>query len=194
MPWHKCLFFLSSLFLGAPAFAQVEPNPTQLNEDYSGKQSAEWEKIQLDLGAVKGKLEAQTSLVMTLIEAKNSLKGEALDSKLDELKTEYQKLQKITESYNRMNQEYLTKFPERGIKDRRTYRRLKTKSLQAIENEMTIQGRVNRLHTKILSQYPKTKIPVKKTIVVVKSQDATKVDSQKAPEKNDVTEQIKLKK
>ena len=194
MPWRKCLFFLSSLFLGAPAFAQVEPNPTQLNEDYSGKQSAEWEKIQLDLGAVKGKLEAQTSLVMTLIEAKNSLKGEALDSKLDELKTEYQKLQKITESYNRMNQEYLTKFPERGIKDRRTYRRLKTKSLQAIENEMTIQGRVNRLHTKILSQYPKTKIPVKKTIVVVKSQDATKVDSQKAPEKNDVTEQIKLKK
>lgn len=192
MHCRNYLLFILSLLLAAVAFSQEEPNPNSLNEDYSGKQSTEWEKIQQDLVTVKGKLEAQTSMVLSLIEAKNSLKGKALDGKLDELKIEHQKLQKYTEEYNRKNHEYLTKFPERGIKDRRTYRRLKAKSLQAFENEMTIQGRVNRLHAKILSQYPKKKTEIKS--LVLKSQDATKVDSLRAPEKSDVTDQIQFKK
>lgn len=188
------LLFNIFLFLTVPSFAQEEPNSAYLNKDYSGKQSAEWEKIQLELSTVKGKLEAQTTLVKNLIEAKNSLKGEALDLKLDELKTEYQKLRKYSEDYNRMNQEYLTKFPERGTKVRRTYKRLKTKSLQALENEMTVQGRVNRLHAKILTQYPKPKVTAKKPKATLKSRDATANESLKAPEKDDVTEQIQLKK
>lgn len=189
MPWRRCLLFSTFLFLTMSAFSQEEPNPAELNKDYSGKQSAEWEKIQLELSTVKGKLEAQTTLVKNLIEAKNSLKGEALDKKLDELKTEYAKLQKYTQEYNRMNQEYLTKFPERGTKVPRTYKRLKAKSLQALENEMTVQGRVNRLHSKILSQYPKTKVTVKKSNAAPASGD-----SLKPTEKNDVTDQIQLKK
>ena len=194
MLWRSCLLISTFLFLSLPAFAQEEPSAAFTNKDYSGKQSADWEKIQLELSTVKGKLESQTSLVKNLIEAKNSLKGEALDLKLDELKTEYQKLQKYTEEYNRMNQEYLTKFPERGTKVHRTYKRLKTKSLQAIENEMTVQGRVNRLHSKILSQYPKSKAAAKKPTTTLKSRDATVNESLKSSEKNEVTEQIQLKK
>ncbi len=194
MRLRNSLLISTFLLLTVPALAQEEPNAAFTNKDYSGKQSADWEKIQLELSTVKGKLESQTSLVKNLIEAKNSLKGEALDLKLDELKTEYQKLQKYTEEYNRMNQEYLTKFPERGTKVHRTYKRLKTKSLQAIENEMTVQGRVNRLHSKILTQYPKSKATTKKPAATLKSQDATVNESLKGTEKNDVTEQIQLKK
>lgn len=194
MHWRSCLLIGTFLLLIVPALAQEEPSAALLNEDYSGKQSADWEKIQLELSTVKGKLESQTSVVKNLIEAKNSLKGVALDLKLDELKTEYHKLKKYTEDYNRMNQEYLTKFPERGTKVHRTYKRLKTKSLQAIENEMTVQGRVNRLHSKILTQYPRSKAVAKKPATLIKSHDATVNESLKSTEKNEVTEQIQLKK
>lgn len=182
------------LLLAVSAQAQEEPNADLLNQNYSGKQSADWEKIQLELSTAKGKLEAQTSLVKNLIEAKNSLKGKVLDLKLVELKTEYQKLQKYTEEYNRINQEYLTKFPERGTKAHRTYRRMRTKSLQAIESELTVQGRVNRLHSKILMQYPKSKAAAKKPAATLISRDATATEGLKATEKNAVTEQIQLKK
>lgn len=194
MHWRSYLLLCTSLFLMAPSFAQEEPNSAYLNKDYSGKQSGEWEKIQLELGTRKGKLEAQITLVKNLIESKNSLKGEALDLKLGELKSEYQKLRKYTEDYNRMNQEYLTKFPERGTKVHRTYKRVKMKSLQALENEMTVQGRVNRLHSKILTQYPKSKAAAKKPITILKSHDATASESGKTVEKDNVTEQIQLKK
>lgn len=194
MHWHSALLIGIFLFVTVPSVAQEESNSATINQDYSGKQSGEWEKIQLELSTVKGKLESQAVIVKNLIEAKNSLKGEALDLKLEELKIEYQKLKKYTEDYNRMNQEYLTKFPERGTKVHRTYKRLKTKSLQALENEMTVQGRVNRLHSKILTQYPKSIVIAKKSKVSKKSDDATANENSKAIQKDEVTEQIQLKK
>lgn len=187
MQCRKITILLFILVGAGPVFPQ-DDRAASNTKDFSGKQSSEWEKIQLDLGALKGKLEAQTSIVKNLIEAKNHLKGEALDMKLEELKREYQKLRRLTGEYNLKNQEYLTKFPERGTKETRIYNRIKPKSLQALENELTIQGRVNRLHLKIQSQYPNTQTVKSKVRLKSVSQDDTKATSQ------DVTDQILIKK
>lgn len=194
MQCYKFLIGVFLLLMTSAVFSQESADPQSKNNEYSGKQSSDWEKIQLDLGTVKGKLEAQTGVVKNLIEAKNQLKGEALDLILEELKNEYQKLQKTTDDYNKLNQEYLTKFPERGTKVSRVYKRIKTKTLQAFENELTIRGRVGRLHNKILSQYPNSNIAPKKSRVKSQIQDKTKIDNSKKPDADDVTDQIKLKK
>ncbi len=188
------LILMFALILPARAAEDANDSSKTLQGDFSGNQNLEWEKIQQDLSNVKGKLESQTSLVKSLIESKNQLKGEALDQKLDELKSEFQKLQILTDRYNKINQDYLTKFPERGSREARLYKRIKIKSLQALENEMTIQGRVNRLHSKILSQYPGSVPNAKKVQIRQKSKEVIGSEVSKDPSGTDVTEQIKLNK
>lgn len=195
MQYYKRLVFFS-IFLAAGFSLSKEGKEVLSNKttDFSGKQSAEWEKIQSDLATVKGKLESQSGVVKGLIIKKNLLKGEELDSILDELKKEYERIETLTEEYNRINLEYLTKFPERGTKGLRIYKRIKAKSLQAYENELTVQGRVNRLRSKLLSQYPKTNKEPKNKKVIIHKADEDKNENSKNPELIDVTEPILIKK
>ncbi len=127
-----------------------------INENHSGKQSLNWEKTQLKLSIIKIRLDTQTALIKKLIADKTRLGGEDLAAKMEELRKEHQRLGKITDEYNQLNLEYLTKFPERGIKEGRVYKRIKPKSLQAYEQAHTVQGQVNKIHDKILRQYSKT--------------------------------------
>ena len=131
-------------------------------------------------------------LVGSLIAGKNQLSGEALALKMEELKKEYRKLETLTDEYNRLNLEYLTKFPERGTKEKRIYKRIKPKSLQALEEDLTVQGRVNRLQNKILNQYPNANATGKKK--KIKPEKKSEVENSKKPDLNDVTEQIIFKK
>ena len=105
-------------------------------------------------------------------------------------------LEKMVDEYNELNLEYLTKFPERGIKEKRIYTRVKSKSLQAFEVDQTLQGRVNKLQSKILTQYPKSteQLKNKKKKSNSKSLDAKKNSSEAEVKKDkDVTDQIILK-
>lgn len=196
MVCRKAVVFLFIFVNTCLVLAQHAEEPaaaSNAEKDYSGKQSLEWEKAQAELGTIKGKLDAQTGIVKGLLEKKSELKGEALDQNLDELKKEYQKLLQYTDEFNKLNMEYQTKYPERGTKEARIYKRIKPKSLQAMENEMTIQGRVNRLHSKILNQYPKNIQPVKKKKLIKRSDDKTDSENTKKPDEVDVTDQIIFK-
>lgn len=143
---------------GAPKKEEkpAEGAATTLNQDYSGKQNQDWEKAQAKLGAAKGKMDAQMALLQSLIADKERLKGKERADKVEELKSEHIKLRKYIEEYNELNDEFLTKFPEKGIKQSRIYKRVKPKTLKAYEEDMTVHGRVNKLHSKIMKQYPKT--------------------------------------
>ncbi len=132
------------------AFAQNE------SENYSGKQTQEWSEVQTKLGGLKMKLDTQDTVVKNLIIEKNSAVGTMQAQKIEELKKEYHKLQVMITDYNQLNTAYETKFPERGLNGNRIYRRVDPKSIERIENDMTLDGRLMRLQTKVLSQYPKT--------------------------------------
>ena len=163
-------------------------------KDFSGAQNSGWEKTQSELGDAKGKLDTQVSLVKTLIAEKNLLNGEALALKIDELKKVYKKLEVITEEYNRINLEYLTKFPERGVKEKRIYKRIQLKSLQNFEVDVTLQGRVNKLHKKILNQYPGANIEIKNKQSNSQDKSNIKKEESSKTKENDVTDQINFKK
>ncbi|MEQ1723409.1 MAG: hypothetical protein ABL930_09555 [Pseudobdellovibrio sp.] len=195
------LKFITSLFLvlfsTITSFAQTSEEAIDNNDkEYSGKQNQDWEKIQTKLGTMKSKLETQENIIKALIAEKLNLNGEALAVKMEQLKSEHYKFEKMVDEYNELNLQYLTKFPERGIKEKRIYTRMKSKSLQAFEDDQTLQGRVNKLQSKILTQYPKSteQLKKKKKKPSDKSLDAKKNSIEPEVKKDkDVTDQIILK-
>ena len=182
------------VFVTNSVIAQVNAVEKIADKDFSGAQNSDWEKTQSELGDAKGKLDTQVGLVKTLIAEKNLLKGEALALKIDELKKVYKKLEAITQEYNRINLEYLTKFPERGVKEKRIYKRIQLKSLQNFEVDVTLQGRVNKLHKKILNQYPGANIEIKNKQSNSQDKSNIKKEESSKTKENDVTDQINFKK
>lgn len=161
------------------------------NFNYSGKQDQSWEVIQTKLGALKTKVDAQTSVINALVVKKASMaSGEENARKNEELKIQHAKLESMVKEYNELNDEYLTRFPERGVKEKRVYQRIKLKTLDSFEDDFTLRGKLNKLHGKVLKQYPSA-IPVS----VKKSKKPIQADdSEKAGGSSDVTDPIQLKK
>lgn len=133
------------------------PENMSEQQQYSGSQNQEWEKVQGRLSALKAKVDAQEALVKILAAEKIQLQGQALVSKVEELKKEYATLREQTAEYNKLNEEYLTKYPERGLKEKRVYPRVEAKPLSAYENDTSLNGQVNRVHKKILQKYSRSK-------------------------------------
>ena len=159
---------------------------------YSGKQNQDWEKVQTQLGAAKAKLVAQEALVQKLAEEKAALHGEAQVAKIEELKTEDAKLATMTTAYNKLNEDYLTKYPEKGRKEPRVYKRVEQKPLHAYDNNQSLQGRVKHLQKKILQQY--SAAPAAKSPPSAKTPPTKEVPADKLPAGTDVTDPILYKK
>ncbi|MGZ3726958.1 MAG: hypothetical protein ACXWQQ_14230 [Pseudobdellovibrio sp.] len=124
--------------------------------------------------------------MQNLIIEKNSLKGDALADKIAEIKKQHQKYEQMVFDYNKLNDEFLTKYPERGLKEKRIYKRAKIKSLDSFEDDVTLRGKINKLHKKILTQYPHA--------FESKNQKAVGTVSGTQKEEDDVTEPILYKK
>lgn len=181
------LFFLFSLAVQANEGEEEKGTSTQ-QQSYSGKQDQKWEAVLAEVTALKGKMENQATIVQNLITEKSSLTGKPLQEKMEQIKFEHQKYERFVFEYNSKNEEFLTRYPDRGLKEKRVYRRVKMKSLDSFEDDVTIRGRMNKLHNKVLKQYPKAFSEDKNKKESSASTEASKSAS------DDVTNSIKLKK
>lgn len=159
MRWASLIFFSALLYLVHVSSEEV----TADSAAYSGKQNQDWERIQAQLSEKKAQLDTQENLIKTLLAEKSVLRGAALSEKVTQIKTEHQRFERLSNEYNKLNEEYHTKFPERGLKEKRVYTRPPVKSLRAIEEDLSVQGRVKKVHKKVLSQYAKGQEKRKKT-------------------------------
>ncbi len=187
------LFALITIFISFHERSQAEPKVE--SSQFSGKQSQDWTEIQTKLAALKGKVDSQQAIVEELILQKEHLKGDELSKKIELIKLEHQKLQQQIVNYNELNKTYQTKFPEKGLKEPRIYKRIDPQSIEHIENDMTLDGRLVRLYQKVLKQYPDK---TKKVIQVKKKLNEAPAPSKEAPplskDSNGVTDQIILQK
>lgn len=188
-----CRKFLFAVLVLSPLLILAEESEDQKGaaakeQIYSGKQDQNWELVQTQVTALKGKMDMQATVVQTLIAQKNSLTGEALQQKMEEIKVEHQKYERLVVEYNKKNEEFMTRYPERGLKEKRVYKRAKIKSLDAFEDDVTVRGRMNKLHNKVLKQYPRAFSDEKNKKESSASSGTTKSAS------DDVTNAIKIKK
>lgn len=193
MSYPNLSVFLIALVFVCFARASEPKDAQPENANYSGRQNQEWEKAQAQLGAQKAKLDAQEALVKTLIAEKSGLRGQALTAKVNQLKSEYAKLRTMTDEYNKMSNEYETKFPERGLKEKRIYTRIRSRTLKSYEDDQSVRGRVNSVHKKILKQYSKPD-----SLAVSEDKTTSTVSQSHSPKESaasqDVTETIELEK
>ena len=197
-----------------------------VSPQYSGKQNQDWAEIQTKLATLKAKLDAQEAVVKSLMGSSSHgsssshqapAGGEhgappaaghggagasaANVNSSEVLKAEHKKWQDLILEYNTVQHEYETRYPEKGVKELRVYKRIEPSEIEDTQKEMTLEGRVNQLHQKIVKQYRPEIEPV------VKSKKSKKNDSIKSeggdeklslPKKNktdpSVTDQIILQK
>ncbi len=193
-------FFLPYLFI--INFAIAEDGETIIQSDkYSGKQTQDWADVQKRLAEKKAKLDTQTKLVEYMIIDISHMPQSEKMKKNPDLQIEHQKLQKLVAEYNQLSTDYETKFPERGVKESRIYKRVDNKSIEGIENELTLEGRLTNLHNKVIRQYPRSAQSADSTVQITdpkfddkkKKKSNSPVQIKPALEK-DVTEQIILQK
>lgn len=169
MPWVKIfslIFFLTQMtFASDHGGGHGEASPQDTN--FSGKQTQQWSEVQAKLSALKSKVEAQENLVKSLtVDSTGSAteSREALAARIEQLKKEHQKLQALTAEYNKMNLEYETKFPERGLKESRIYKRFDPQTVQPDKSVTSgYEERLQQLQNKIMRQYPKATENLKQT-------------------------------
>ena len=145
--------------------------------------------MQNELGALKSKVDAQAATVEGLMAQKLVLKGEELSALVENIKKQHQKYEDLVLDYNKKNDEFLTRYPERGLKEKRVYKRVKMKSLNSFEADVSMKARMRRLHDKVLKQYPGV---VDTQRSGSPSSHAQSTDTQNT--QKDVTEPIQLKK
>ncbi len=210
----------------APAASEHGGGAAPVAKEYSGKQSQDWSEVQTKLAALKAKVDAQEIVVKSLIQPAGAGGHEAAASgghesapatghgaegaaaaeshaanKFEQLKKEDEKLQTLIKQYNKLNTEYETKFPEKGLKESRIYRRSDSQSAEPIENgASSYEVKLKLLQNKILQQYPKAakaSVHAKKARthnVENKSKSTENSVEKQTPPSGGVTDQIILQK
>lgn len=192
MSYLKLIILLIGL-LSLPALANEHEESREgaapAIENYSGKQDQHWEVVQTELGALKSKVDAQAVVVEGLMAQKSQVKGDELSALAENIKLQHRKYEDLVLDYNKKNDEFLTRYPERGLKEKRVYKRVKMKSLNNFEADVSMKARMRRLHDKVLKQYP--------GVVDTQRSGSPNGHAQSTDTQNiqkDVTEPIQLKK
>lgn len=189
------LFVLSFQF--QMVLANSEPPKEKAPQDFSGSQNDEWTKIQAELGKQKGKLDNQEKIVTELLKAKRSVEGSISPAEIANLNTQHEKLQELTKEYNKLLEEFHYRFPEKGQAGARKYIRQENQSLDQMEKNLSLEGRLKKLQKKIKAQYAPE--PIEKSEVSQPAQTHSAKPSTNKPAaekvKNiDITEKITFEK
>lgn len=126
--------------------------PAAVEKNYSGSQSDEWLKVQGQLTTLKGKVETQKTLVESLI-AQKAHGGHSTPEDEATLKKEHAAWIIMIDDYNKLSTNFQNRFPEKGAALGRIYKRIDPENIETLESQMTAEGRMKRLNTKIKKQY-----------------------------------------
>jgi hypothetical protein len=117
-------------------------------------------------------------------------------AQMAQLRKEEEKLKKLKEDYEKLNAEYEMRFPEKGIKENRIYRRADPQASPSEEKVKSYEVGTQQLQDKILKQYPKSSkyLKVKKPKKNEEETPHGEHGKKESPKGDGVTEQIILKK
>ncbi len=172
---------------------ETEKKENNKDKEYSGSQNEFWLKAQADISSLKSKIDAQQKSVDEILV---NQKANAKNSDQEQRKNLIQKHKELLEmikNYNKKLNDFEIKYPEKGIEIGRTYQRKKKQSIDQIENQLTLEGRIKKLNKTINSQfqaYPSGPVKPKEN-VSEKPHEAlpSEIIIKKKP-KNDVTDKL----
>lgn len=126
----------------------------------------EWVGLQSRLQGLRAKIAAKDHTVRELI--KDIQEGDPKKSheSAGELKKEHRELREMIEDYNRQLSVLKYRFPEKGLKEEERYKRIDSASLEEMEKQVGMEGRLKAVTSKVRRQYgggePSVEAPKKK--------------------------------
>lgn len=139
---------------GAPAAAAGKGESKQPGDD---KGLPEWVMIEAQIATLESKIGAKEESIKKIIEEKKKIADDSPKAKelVDTLISEHNEMKKYVSDYEKQRTLLKFRFPERGIKADRKYQRKEMKSLEAMEDEFSLEGKLNKNIRKMRKQFPK---------------------------------------
>lgn len=111
------------------------------------------------MGILESKYIQKRDAVNSSIIQKQKLPANSPEIKVvvDQMVLDYKDMRKLKEEYEKKLIIFKYRFPEKSLKQERKYGTLEVKSLEQMEQELGIDGRLNRNTKKIRSQYGETR-------------------------------------
>lgn len=137
--------------------AEQKAEAKPATEEKSAMQS-EWFELQARLQVLKAKIRSKNENVKKLISEKQVTKDEKRAVAIvNDLKQEYADLQATIRDYEEQRAKLNYRFPEKGLTEGRTYQRVEVKTLDEMENEFSLEGKVKKALGLLRQQYPSEK-------------------------------------
>ncbi len=160
---HKSLFLFSVIFLTI----YFQPRNVWAGKEKPAEESKggeknvekkdlpEWVAIQTQVSALNARIEQKREAIARLIAEKHDLPASSpeIKSVIDQMVSEHKEMLKLTEEFQKKLTIFKFRYPEKGTKESRKYGSVEVKSLDQMEQELGIDGRLNRNSKKIRSQY-----------------------------------------
>lgn len=181
---------LTALASGGEGHKAEDPKGAKKEENFSGRQTQEWVDHLNQLNAAKAKMDAQKKVVDDLLVVKHHTTEPAkLQEVITKLSEEHKKLNTDIHEYEKMRNTVRFRFPEKGVKELRTYERAEIKSLNEYENSFSVETKLSQTVEKMREKY---KSQDKKKLTVPDNEPKVKEESAKSQEKKspEVTDSI----
>lgn len=157
----KVFLILLVLSVGMKVFANEAPPAAaghgEAKQPADDKGLPEWVMIEAKIATLESKIGAKEENIKRIIEEKKKISDDSPKAKelIDALISEHNEMRKYVSDYEKQRTLLKFRFPERGIKADRKYQRKEMKSLEAMEDEFSLEGKLNKNIRKMRRQFPK---------------------------------------
>jgi hypothetical protein len=118
------------------------------------KQADEATELQAKVQALQAKVRTKDENIRKLIEEKNETKDAAkVKEIIQQMVTEHKEMNTLIQEYEQNRSLLRYRYPEKGIHGARTYERMEAKPLEQIENQLSVEAKLNRTLKTVKSQY-----------------------------------------
>ena len=150
-----CCFFIST-GVRAEEAPKAEGKETAKEGGKEGESAlAPWVDVENKIQELSAKVKSKESNIEKLLEEKNHLDNDSpeLKTAMKEVLKEHAEMRKLAEEYDRNVSLLKYRFPERNAKAGRKYDRIEVKSVDEIEQAMSVDGKLNRNMKRMRSQF-----------------------------------------
>lgn len=196
-----CLFCLLSMEAAFAQEGEGSPAPTEgAKPAEAGKaagpikdEKATAQQEVLDLQArlmgLKTKISAKKEILKRLVSEKQGLKDDKKSLEIfNEMKSEYKEMQTAIKDYDEQIALLNYRYPEKGLIKERKYQRIEIKSLDEMEKEFSLQGKIKKTLARVRQQFPEKKALSKNSKDVQSEDLSIPKTKQKDPSRDSVTE------
>ena len=196
-----CLFCLLSMEAAFAQEGEGSPAPAEgAKPTEAGKaagpikdEKATSQQEVLDLHArlmgLKTKISAKKEILKRLVSEKQGLKDNKKSLEIfNEMKSEYKEMQTSIKDYDEHIAILNYRYPEKGLIKERKYQRIEIKSLDEMEKEFSLQGKIKKTLTRVRQQFPEKKALSKNSKDVQSEDLSVPKTKQKDPSRDSVTE------